>query len=379
MRIDFASNDQLTLGVEVELTMVDVATGAAVCSSSELLDELGAGHPGGVHPKAKHELFETTVEIITDVCKTVAEAREDLQATLDELRSAAEERGLTPISVGTHPFASYRGLEVSPSTRYHELVKEMQWTARRLLIMGIHYHIGVSSPERAIAILNTMGGYLPYFLALSASSPFYESEDTGLASSRIKVFESLPTAGFPPRLDSWSEFEELMETLLNAGAIKSIREIWWDIRPHPVFGTIELRMCDAMPTLKEISAVAALAQSLVANLESRLDRDEDISPLPEWTTRENRWLAARHGIDAELIVDHRGGRRPARELLAELTQRLGPTASQLGCATELKDIETILAAGPSYLRQRRILENGGTPIDIVESLVSELESDQPET
>ncbi|MBV6507645.1 MAG: putative glutamate--cysteine ligase 2 [Acidimicrobiales bacterium] len=378
MRIDFASNEQATLGIEVELTMVDTETGAAVCCSSGLLQEMGIGHPEGTHPKAKHELFETTVEIITDVCKTVREAKDDLQATLDELRSTAGARGVAPISVGTHPFATYRGLEVSPSTRYLELVEEMQWAARRLFIMGIHYHVGVSSPERAITILNAMCGYLPYFVALSASSPFYEQEDTGLASSRIKVFESLPTAGLPPRLGDWAEFEELMGTLLNAGAIRSIREIWWDIRPHPNFGTIELRMCDAMPTLKEIAAVAALAQSLVVALERSLDRGEDIDPLPVWTICENRWLAARHGLDAELIVDNRGTKRAARELIVDLIRLLHPTAAELGCGRELDDVLTILDAGPSYARQRRILASGGNPLDIVHSLVRELESDEPE-
>lgn len=378
MRIDFASNEQATLGIEVELTMVDTTTGAPVPRSSDLLDEMGLGHPAGAHPKAKHELFETTIEIITDVCKTVREAKDDLKVTLDELRSKAGARGIAPISVGTHPFATYRGLEVSPSPRYLELVEEMQWAARRLFIMGIHYHVGVSSPERAITILNAMCGYLPYFVALSASSPIYEQEDTGLASSRIKVFESLPTAGLPPRLDGWTEFEELMGTLLNAGAIRSIREIWWDIRPHPNFGTIELRMCDAMPTLKEIGALAALAQSLVVALERSLDRGEGIDPLPVWTICENRWLAARHGLDAELIVDKHGHKRDARELIAELIRWLAPTAVELGCGGELQDVLAILDAGPSYARQRRILATGGTPTDIVRSLVRELESDEPE-
>lgn len=377
MRIDFARNDHASLGIEVELTLVDRRSGELVSAGSELLRVLGQGHPDGVHPKAKNELFECTVEIITGVCDTVAEAKADLGETLDLVRRAAADRGLVPISVGAHPFSRWQDQVFTPSERYAELVEEMQWTARRLLIFGIHFHVGVRSCERSIAFVNVLKQYLPHLLVLSASSPFWDDEDSGLASARTKVFESLPTAGLPPPLTDWAEFERLMETFLRARTIRSIREIWWDLRPHPDFGTVEFRICDGIPTLREVAALAALAQCLVQWLDERYDADDLPAPVPEWIIKENKWLAARHGLDAQLIVDERGRRQPVRDLVARLVDELAPVAAALGCQDELRDVLTILEVGPSYDRQRRIVEAGGTTADVVAALAHELETDVP--
>ncbi len=376
MHIEFASNERPTIGIELELSIIDREHLGLVSAASDLLTDLARAR-GGEHPKAKHELFECTVEIITDVCDTVGAARADLETTLGELRAVAGPRNLVPVSVGTHPFSRWREQQVSPSERYAELLEEMQWTARRLLIFGVHYHVAVRSPEKSIAIATQLQHHLPLFLLLSASSPYWEAHDTGMASSRIKVFESLPTAGLPPRLGNWREFEEFMATLIEAGCIKSIREVWWDIRPHPNFGTVELRMCDAPPTLKEAAAIGALAQSLVHHLDRLHDQGRFPPPPREWTVRENKWLAARYGIESRLIVDESGRRRPATELIRELVAELLPAAEELGCADELRDVLAITAHGPSYVRQRHILERGGTPRDIVAALVQELETDTP--
>ena len=204
MHIDFASSPGPSLGIEVELEVVDAATGELADAATDLLAELGAGHPGGVHPKAKHELFECTVEIITGVCQTVSEARADLEATLAEVQRAAEARGLALLCSGTHPFSHWSDQTVSPDPRYDRLVQEMQWMARRLQIFGVHVHVGIRSPEKAVAIANAVAGYIPHFLALSASSPYWEGHDTGLASSRSKIFEGLPTAGLPAPMASWA-------------------------------------------------------------------------------------------------------------------------------------------------------------------------------
>jgi carboxylate-amine ligase len=377
MGITFASNQSPTLGVELELTLVDRSTRQLTSAATEILTQITEGGPGEEHPKAKHELFECTIEIITGVCSTVSEARADLEETLTEIRPAADQRDLSLISVGTHPFSRWRDQVVSPSERYAELVQELQWTARRLAIYGAHFHVAVRSGERAVAIANALRTYLPHLLALSASSPYWEEEDSGLASSRIKIFESLPTAGLNPHIADWDEFQALMATLLRAQCIRSIREIWWDIRPHPNFGTVELRMCDAPPTLREVSALAALAQSLVEWLNERYEAGHRTDPRSEWTLRENKWLATRHGIDARLITDPEGLRRPARDLVAELVHDLGPTADRLGCREELEDVLRILDHGPSYLRQRGIREGGGTPQDVVDALVKELDTDEP--
>ncbi len=379
MRIEFQESEHTSLGVEMELTLVDRSTRELVSAASEILAELGQGHPDDVHPKAKHELFECTVEIITGICGTAMEARSDLQQTLDEVRACADARGLDVICVGTHPFSSWRDQRISPPPRYQELVAEMQWTAHRLQIFGIHYHLGVRSAEKSIAIANQLMGWLPHFLALSASSPYWERHDTGLASSRIKVFEALPTAGLPPQIHSWTEFEQYMETLVAAEAIKTIREVWWDVRPHPVFGTVELRICDATPTMHELIALAALAQSLVTWLDRLIDRGELPSPPREWVVRENKWLAARHGIDASLIVDERGRRRPAVQQITELVETLAPVARDLDCATELADVVEILARGPSYRRQRQLVREGASLEEVVTSLVDELATDRLST
>jgi carboxylate-amine ligase len=377
--IEFTHNPRPTVGIEMELHVVDRVTGELVAASNQLLHELGASHPGGEHPKAKHELFQSTVEIITGVCETPAEAGDDLRATLAELRHAAARRDLTLISAGTHPFGLAREQLVSPDPRYRELIDSMQWPARRLLICGLHVHVGVRDGARAIAIINELRRYLPLFLALSSSSPYFEGDDSGLASTRSKVFESLPTAGLPPQLADWSDFEEFMSTLLESECINSIREVWWDLRPHPDFGTIEFRMCDAAPSVRESVALAGLAQTLVAWCDDLADAGALPVPAREWTVRENRWLAARFGIDAELIVEHpetgHPERRPIRELVGELIDRLAPTARRLGTTPQLDDVSSILEIGTGASRQRAVVEAGGTLVDVVHHLVESLASD----
>ena len=206
---------------------------------------------------------------------------------------------------GTHPFTDWATQDISPNPRYHKLVEDMQWLARRMQIFGIHVHVGVRSPEKAIPIVNAVTAYIPHFLALSASSPYWNGTDTGLASARSKVFEGLPTAGLPYQLGGWDEFEEYMETLIATHTIESIREVWWDIRPHPDFGTVELRIFDGLPTLSEVGMVAALGQCLVDQFDNQLDRGYTL-PIPKgWVVRENKWRA---GALRARRRDHR--RRP---------------------------------------------------------------------
>jgi carboxylate-amine ligase len=377
VQIDFNSSPSSSLGVEVELELVDRTTRELTSAASDILTELGAPHGEEGHPKAKHELFECTVEIITGICTTVAEARADLEGTLAEVRAAADKRGLDVLCSGTHPFSRWSNQTISPNPRYATLISEMAWMAERLQIFGVHYHVGVRSPEKAVAISNALAAYIPHFLALSASSPYWSGHDTGLASSRSKVFEGLPTAGLPAQLVSWDEFEQFMETLVCAEAIGTIREVWWDIRPHPDFGTVELRMCDGIPTMGEVAALAALAQSLVDWLDSLIDGGYTL-PLPkEWIVRQNKWRAARYGLECDLIVGERGNRMPIREAIASLLEELEPTARRLGCETELASVNAILDRGASYERQRRVVADGGSLVDVVSSLVAEMAGDSP--
>ncbi|MGI8778142.1 MAG: glutamate--cysteine ligase [Acidimicrobiales bacterium] len=376
MDIVFNASEGASLGIEVELEIVDRGTRQLCSAATEILAELGSGHPGGEHPKVKHELFECTAEVITGICTTVAEARHDLSATIRELSALTDVRGLGLLCSGSHPFSDWHDQKVSPHERYHTLVDEMQWVARRLQIFGVHFHVGVKSAEKAIAIGNALNAYIPHFLALSASSPFWEGRDTGMASSRSTVFESLPTAGLPYQLSGWAEFEEFMGTLVAAQAITSIREVWWDIRPHPDFGTVELRICDGIPTLTEVSALAAVAQSLVHWLDTRIDRGEQL-PVPRgWVVRQNKWRAARHGLDAEIIIDDEGKRLPLRQAVEDLVEALSPVAAELHCGDELRLNLATLAHGASYERQRRVVSAGGSLVDVVDALVAEFEADR---
>ncbi|HEX4654126.1 MAG TPA: glutamate--cysteine ligase [Mycobacteriales bacterium] len=377
MQIPFTSSPRSSLGVEWELELVDLQTRGLSSAASEILAELGAPF-GGEHPKAKHELLESCIEVITGVCTTVDEAVADLRGTVDEVAVAAGARDLGVMCSGTHPFIDWSTQQISPDPRYRKLVDDMQWPARRLQIFGVHVHVGVRSPDKAIPIVNALTGYIPHFLALSASSPYWVGTDTGLASARSKVFEALPTAGLPYQLAGWEDFEQFMETLISARTISTIREVWWDVRPHPAFGTVELRICDGLPTLFEIGWAAALSQCLVEMLNSQIDRGYTL-PMPRsWTVRENKWRAARYGIDAEIIADETGSTLPLRDALLDLVDELMPFAERLQCTKELTRVRDILDVGPSYARQRAVAAaNGGDLTAVVDSLLQEMRDDTP--
>lgn len=376
MDILFNASAGSSLGIEVELQLVDRDSRELRSGASEILRRLEAER-GEPHPRAKNELIESNIELITGVCSTVAEARADLEETLGDVAPVADGLGLGLLCAGTHPFSDWAAQDITPDERYLRLVEEVQWPARRMAIFGIHTHVGVRSAEKAITIANALTGYIPHFLALSASSPWFEGRDTGLASSRSKVFEGLPTAGLPQMLGNWEEFQELMTTLIEAKAISSIREIWWDIRPHPNFGTVELRVCDGLPTMTEIVTVAALAQCLVEWMDTLVDRGYTLPCPKAWIVGQNKWRAARYGIDAEIMVDERGTLAPLRGSIIDLVDELTPVARRLGCEKELDHARRILDHGPSYLRQRRWVEGGATLVDVVDGLIGELRSDEP--
>ena len=379
MQIPFTSSPRSSLGVEWELELVDLESRELTGAASEILGELGRPF-GGEHPKAKHELLESCIEVITGVCTTVDEALADLRGTVDEVAAAASARGLGLMCSGTHPFTDWSTQKISPAPRYTKLVDDMQWPARRLQIFGVHVHVGVRSPDKAIPIVNALTAYIPHFLALSASSPYWVGADTGLASVRSKVFEALPTAGLPYQLSGWEDFEQFMETLISAKTISTIREVWWDVRPHPQFGTVELRICDGLPTLFEVGWVAAMSQCLVEMLNSQLDRGYTL-PMPRtWTVRENKWRAARYGIDADIITDEQGTTVPLRDAMLDLVDELMPFAERLQCTKELIRVRDVLAVGPSYARQRAAAAaSGGDLTAVVDSLLQEMRDNAPAT
>ena len=378
MQIPFTSSPRSSLGVEWELELVDTETRQLRSAASDLLAELSVPHGGVEHPKAKHELLESCVEVITGVCQTVGEAEADLSETVAEVTDAAARRGLSVMCSGSHPISNWADQTISPNPRYAALVERCQWMARQLQIFGVHVHVGIRAPQKAIPIVNALTGYIPHFLALSASSPYWIGTDTGLASSRSKVFEGLPNAGLPYQLSGWDQFEAFMETLISAKTIETIREVWWDIRPHPGFGTVELRICDGLPTLYEIGMVAALSQCLVETFNTQLDRGYTLPTPKGWVLRENKWRAARYGLEAEVILGDSGGTVPVRDALEELVADLGPVSERLGCAEPLSRVREVLRGGASYQRQRAVAAaHGGDLTAVVDALITEMRTGRP--
>ncbi|PAP76827.1 hypothetical protein BSZ37_10480 [Rubrivirga marina] len=365
--IPFTPSPNPTLGVEIELQIVDPVTFNLKQGSVELLDRLG-----GEHPKIKQELTQSTIEVITGICDNVAGCVTDLGGSLRELYDLGDELGLAFSSAGTHPFGQWRDQKIFPNDRYQNLVDKIQWPARRLLIYGLHVHVGISSGEKAIAVSNALASYLPHLLAVSASSPFVDFEDTGLASTRSKIFEGMPTAGLPYRLANYGEFQRFMNTLVRAKAIETIREIWWDIRPHPNFGTLEIRICDAPSTMHEVASLVALVQCLVVAIGERYEKGSPLQLLKPWILRENKWRAARHGLDADVICDNDGDHAPLRQQIPDLVAKLEPVAEQLNCLEELRGLHRVLEGGASYERQRRTMERSSRLPDVVAALSTEL-------
>ena len=371
MKIAFNGSPRPTVGVELELQLLDPETMNLVAGAPAILQRT----KDLSHVKA--ELIESTIELNTDVCEDVAAVRRDLTERIRQLLAVADELGYLVACVGTHPFSKWAEQRITGSERYRRLVDQCQWPARRLMIFGVHVHVGIESGEKAIAISNGLTTYLPHLLALSASSPFFNDADTGLASCRSKIFESLPTAGLPYRLLNWAEFQRLMITLVSAKAIESIREIWWDVRPHPNFGTIEVRICDGLPTLDEVMAVTALIQALVVWLGDQYDEGEYLPLHRHWIVRENKWRAARWATDAEIIVDEDGNLERLDESLARLVEAVTPVAKQLGSHVELQGVGAMLRTGLSYRRQRRIYDETGDYEEVMKALVREFRENAP--
>ena len=365
MSIPFHPSPSPTLGVEVELQLIDPATRQLIPRAPELLVALEND------PHVKPELLQSTIELNTGICADVPAVRCDLEATLARVHAACDELGIALISAGTHPFSTWPGQKITDKERYRALIDRVQWPAKRLMIFGLHVHVGMDSAEKSVAVFNALAGYIPQFLALSASSPFWQGNDTGLASVRSKVFETLPTAGLPETLLNWGEFQSFMNTLITAGAIESIREVWWDIRPHPGFGTVELRVCDGLPTLDELLAVVAFTHCVTVWLAREYEEGHLQLLERHWVTSENKWRAARWGLEAQLILDDQGTQIRNGDRIAGMLEKLAPLSLELNCSNELTLVQDILDRGPSCLRQRQIFGQTGRLEPVVDALVQE--------
>jgi len=374
MPIPFRGSPQHSLGVEIELGMVRDESDGLDSAAPIVLAEVGAAH-GGEHPRIHRELFQSTLELVTGVCATPAQARADLEATLADLEPVLRRHGLALIGTGVHPFSAWSDQRMTDDDRYARYVEKIQWPARRMMTHGVHFHVGVPSGDHAIAVTNALTSLLPHMVALAASSPFWLGQDTGLASMRTKVFESMPSMRMPPALADWAEFEALADSLQRVQAIESVKDLWWDIRPSPGWGTVELRMCDSMATLGELCALAALAQAAVAHLCAQIDAGVPVAREPDWALHENKWRAVRYGVDATLVHGD-GSVTSLAEEVVDWVERVRPHAEALGGASDLDRVLGILEHRPSYERQRAVVDAGGTLRDVVELLRQEFIHDR---
>jgi carboxylate-amine ligase len=377
VKIDFASSRQSTLGVEWELALVDGSTGELASVANEVLRGVASRHPelneDDEHPHIKQELLLNTVELVTGICETAAEAKEDLSRSLAAVREITDPMGVELFCAGSHPFSPPQLQPVTDKARYAKLIDRTQWWGRQMVIYGVHVHVGLDRREKALPVLDGLVNYFPHFQALSASSPFWGGEDTGYASQRALMFQQLPTAGLPFQFQSWAEYESYVQDMFTTGVIDTLSEIRWDIRPVPNLGTIEMRICDGLATLEEVGAIAALTQCLVDEFSTTLDNGGSIPTMPPWHIQENKWRAARYGMDAIIILDAAGKEQLVTDHLLETLNRLEPVAAKLGCADELADVEKIIRRGAGYQRQRKVAaEHGGDLQAVVLDLVKQM-------
>jgi carboxylate-amine ligase len=318
-------------------------------------------------------MLRNTVEIVTPVCHTVAEAVTELRRTLGAVVAAGDELDIDLYGGGTHPFASWTAQELTPGHRYEELINRTQWWGRQMLIWGVHVHVGLPARDRVMPVLSALLNHYPHLQALSASSPIWAGVDTGYASNRALMFQQLPTAGLPFQFETWSEFEAFADDQLQTGVIEALSEIRWDLRPAPNLGTLENRVCDGVSDFTDLAALVALMHCLVVDLDTRLAAGETLPTMQPWHVQENKWRAARYGLDAIVILDAESNERLVTDDLADLLVRLAPVAARLGCSDELALVADIPRRGASYQRQRAVAEaTGGDLVAVVDSVVREL-------
>jgi len=371
MTVTFATSPRSSVGLEWEIMLADRETGDLAPRAPEVLDALGEDTRLERYT-ITGELLTNTIEVTSGVGDTVAAAVDDMADAIAQVRRFTDPRGLELLCAGSHPFAQWYDQRVSDKTRYHKLIERTQWWGRNMMIWGIHVHVGVEDVRKVIPLVNALALYLPHLQALSASSPFWAGDRTGYASNRALVFQQLPTAGLPWPLADWGQYESYLEDMVRTGVIDDATEVRWDIRPAPRWGTIEIRACDGMSTLPELAAVAALTQVLVEDLSRRLDEGRELTTLQPWFVRENKWRAARYGLDARVIVDRDGTQRPVAEHLRETLERLRPVAEELHCAREFAGVSTILDGGASSTRQLRVADAAdGDLREVVQHLIRE--------
>lgn len=347
--ITFQSHGELTLGVEIELQLIDLAS-CNLTPKADILLKKGKS----AFKKLKPEFYLSTVEVNTDKCNDVVQIDHDLAESFDKLASLGNEYNVGFATTGCHPFSRYADCVITPSARYNELMDRNQWLSRRMTVYGLHVHIGMKTGDDCIRFNNFFSQFMPHLLALSASSPFWQGEDTGLASCRPTTYEALPTAGQPYQVHNWKEFESLYYTLKKCKAINSLKDLWWDMRPSPGYGTLEIRVCDGPATHAEAVAITAYIHMLAHWFKDNGGWIDQVTPAPHWLVRENKWRVMRYGLNALLITHIDGQTKPARKEIEEWLDKTSSYATSLGYDHYVEIIREILVKGNSSERQRAV-------------------------
>jgi glutamate---cysteine ligase / carboxylate-amine ligase len=350
---NFGKGEPYTLGVEEEYMLLDGET-LDLVQHVEAVLAAAEGHE--LEPRVNPELMQSVLEIATPVCRTPADVERELRRLRTYVTGLASEQEMRVGSAGTHPFSLFERQRITARDRYRHLVDQLQYVARRELIFGLHIHVAVDDPEKAVQVVNGLLTHLSSLLALSASSPFWRGELTGLDSSRQMVFAAFPRSGPPPRFRDYADYAEVVGQLEKTGCIADYTHIWWDIRLHPRFGTVEIRVCDAVTLMEDAVALAAFCQALVKLHSERYDAGEEIPSYHRILTTENKWLAARYGLEAP-VMDLATGRRnriPVAQLVRRTLKEIEPHARELGADAELEGIRAILSRGNGSDRQRRV-------------------------
>jgi carboxylate-amine ligase len=338
-----------TIGIEEELMIVDPESYGLVNAIESLLEEAEDG-------EIKPELMESVLEISTNPTPDTAQAGEQLRRLRAQVRGTAAERGLTIGSAGTHPFAMWEDQRIVARERYRDLVTALRFVARQELIFGMHVHVALDDPDKAIHVANGMRVHLAVLLALSANSPFWRADATGLLSSRTPIFRTFPRVGIPPHYRDWAHYESEIAFMVESGVMEDYTWLWYDVRPHPKFGTVEVRVCDSQTRVEHTLALAALVQAMVKELSEHFDAGGRLGVYPWQMLDENKWLAARHGLEGELVDLPSSERVATRALARRLLDRLREQAQDLGSVGELEAIGDVLARGNGAQRQMVVYE-----------------------
>jgi carboxylate-amine ligase len=372
MKLLFKENtESLTLGAELEFQVLDNETLQLTPRANEIIESLKS-------KKVIREFFQSTLEVITDVCNDTHEIKNDFLQSLSEIKKVSDKLNIKLASTGTHPMADYRDRLVTDFARYHELVDRNQWLVLRRAVYGMHIHIGMRSGDECISFNNFFLHFTPHLVALSASSPYWQKYDTGLAACRLTMYEAMPTAGIPYVVKNWREFQKLVKFLMRSDSIRSMKDLWWDLRPSPAIGTLELRMCDTPATFSESIAIIAFVHALAHWYNDNHQEWLGTNPsLKRWIYRENKWRAIRYGLQASIIVTREGHTKLLADDLNEWIEKLAPQIKRLGYEAYFETIRQIILKGNSAERQRKIFEQTNELNEVVKFNNKEFEKGVP--